>query len=110
MTEEQLIELPSQIERGVLFLDTLFEGRSWLPQINLETLDMMFLNKDIMAQVSGLEDIGYSEYFAMLEMMKLNHEAQYECGFNLKDGDSSDYAMLTQLWKDKISGLRQEST
>lgn len=109
MTEQQLNELPSSIERGVLFLDTLYGNRDWLKAVDLETLNMQYLDKDLLAQVSGLEDIGYSEYFSLLEMIKLNPDARLECGFEIpKDADDSDYTLLTQLWKDKINALRRQ--
>jgi hypothetical protein len=110
MTDEQLTELPSLIERGVALFDELYEGREWLHNIDLNTLDMQYLHKDIVCQAMGLEEPDFNDYHTALDMIHLDREMKILCGFDTpKDAyETSDYFILTEMWKAKINDLKQK--
>lgn len=82
------------VERGVKFLDETFGRDTWLPRMNVATLDVATANNCALAQASG-EDYGNAvDIWDIRDSTKLGFSTQHS------------YAALTETWRRKIVELR----
>lgn len=82
------------VERGVKFLDETFGRDTWLPRMNVATLDVATANNCALAQASG-EDYGNAvDIWDIRDSSKLGFSTQHS------------YAALTETWRRKIVELR----
>lgn len=109
--------LEGRVERGANWLDGHFGRRGWLPNIESERLDLKDGNTCMVGQLfPQTANTLKSNFVAMYQAKLMPTEMFTKRGFLLPEKafwpwtpTSEDYAMLTDVWLDKMARLKAVS-
>jgi hypothetical protein len=115
--EEYRHDFTAEIEAGVALLDAKLSRETWLPRVNLSTLNLAYEMTCMAAQAVGCDFVDACAYLGMPHSTNDWHEVYQwadDRGFAVSDdlcdkyGDVVVYGQLTDQWKTKIEQLRAE--
>lgn len=95
------VKIKACVEKGVKFLDREY-GKSWLRNINAETLALQNGSACMLGQLEGT-------YETAKQLLHMNSVKAEQYGFTIAycNNIAAQWALLTETWRNKINKLRK---